>query len=468
MIVMWGIFSGSIYRLSVWGILIGCVWVSGCSSGVEEVEREGPPNIVFIMTDDMGKDWVGAYGSMHETPNIDRLAEDGALFNQVYSTPLCTPTRHQLLTGRYPFRTGWVDHHDVPQFKGEGYFDWERELTCVRLLREAGYSTAIGGKWQINDLGKQPDALDKHGFSAHCVWPGVEKGNEDSKQRYWDPYLQMNGERKIHEGAFGPEVINGFLCDFIRENREKPFLVYYPLMLPHAPYVLTPDNKGEAIDKKDKKALYAGMATYVDKLVGNIMEAVHMAGVDKHTYIVFTADNGSSVAGVMKGGGKYLMGKGRFIESGINVPLIVKGPYADCVKGEQSALIDFSDWFPTFLELAGVALPKDVRIDGQSFAGLLSGEEKDGKRDWIYSQLAEDRTLSTGEWKLYSDGRFYHIAQDFYEQKDLQESTEAEVVAARERLRVILASFPKDTTPPFAPFSWDAWDGNKPARVRGE
>jgi len=143
------------------------------------------PNIVFIMADDMGIDWVSAYGAQHPTPRIDALAKQGVRFENVWCNPICTPTRLTLLTGMYPFRTGWTDHHDVPRWGGKG-FDWDRFTCWARVLRDSGYITAIGGKWQVNDFRPYPDALYKHGFDEHCVWTGYETGNAPpSEERYW-------------------------------------------------------------------------------------------------------------------------------------------------------------------------------------------------------------------------------------------------------------------------------------------
>ena len=113
------------------------------------------PNLIFIMSDDMGVDWVSSYGSDHQTPHIDRLAKDGVRFTNVWCNPICTPTWLTLLTGMYPFRTGWTNHHDVPRWGGKG-FDWERFTCFARVVREAGYATAIGGKWQGKRLSRPP------------------------------------------------------------------------------------------------------------------------------------------------------------------------------------------------------------------------------------------------------------------------------------------------------------------------
>ena len=149
------------------------------------------------MVDDLGKDWISCYGADQiKTPRIDALAAGGMKFNSAWSMPQCTPTRVTLLTGQYPFRHGWTQHYDVPRWGGEG-LSWKKFTTFARILRDSGYATAIGGKWQINHLGKQPDALKHHGFDEHCVWTGVEAGRAETEQRYWDDHIMTNANLNL-------------------------------------------------------------------------------------------------------------------------------------------------------------------------------------------------------------------------------------------------------------------------------
>ena len=164
------------------------------------------PNIIFIMLDDLGKEWIGCYGADDiKTPHIDALAESGLTFNKAWSMPQCTPTRVTLLTGQYPWRTGWVNHWDVPR-GGVAYFDWEKHTTFATLMKSAGYKTAVAGKWQINDFRVEPEALKKHGFDDWCMWTGYEAQNTRSKNRYWDPYVHTRDGSKTWEGKFGPDI----------------------------------------------------------------------------------------------------------------------------------------------------------------------------------------------------------------------------------------------------------------------
>ncbi|HCO83443.1 MAG TPA: N-acetylgalactosamine 6-sulfate sulfatase, partial [Arenibacter sp.] len=149
------------------------VFLVGCGEAVKtkSAEDQGPPNILFILVDDLGKEWISSYGAEDiETPNIDALAKSGLKFNNVYSMPQCTPTRVTLLTGQYPFRHGWVNHWDVPRWGGGAHFDETENPTLVNEMKRAGYKTCIAGKWQIDDFRVEPDALEKVGFDEYCMW----------------------------------------------------------------------------------------------------------------------------------------------------------------------------------------------------------------------------------------------------------------------------------------------------------
>ena len=155
------------------------------STRIQDAKR---PNIIFIMVDDMGRDWISCYGAKHQTPNIDRLAKEGLRYETAWCNPICTPTRVTLLTGQYAFRHGWTHHYDVARKGGDG-LKWTRFTTFARVVRNAGYRTAIAGKWQINNLRRQPDALNQHGFDEHCVWPGAEQGFPETEERYFKGYI---------------------------------------------------------------------------------------------------------------------------------------------------------------------------------------------------------------------------------------------------------------------------------------
>ncbi len=436
-----------------WLLVITSLWTAGEPASAAAAEEASRPNFLIILVDDLGPEWLGCYGSEHKTPKIDQLAREGMRFTIAWATPLCTPTRHELLTGRYPFRTGWTTHHDAPRWGGQ-YFDWRREVTFARLLRSAGYATAIAGKWQVNDLRAQPDALKNHGFDEHCVWPGSEAGNPPSNERYFDPYIQENGRRGIRPGAFGPDDFTDYIIDFMRRHPEKPFIAYHAMVLTHTPFTKTPANLGGS---ERRGALFPGMVDYTDRLVGRMLAALDDLKIRERTVVIFLTDNGSAMGLKCRAGGTTVVGgKGGLKETGIHVPLIVSWP-GHVAGGTQSVqLVDGSDLFPTILELAGVLLPRDLILDGISFApALLNRPTAKPRREWIYSQLGGQRVVRDRQHKLWSDGRFYDLKSDPAEAQDLGQSAVPEIAAARRRLEQVLNSLPPDAKLPFA--------GSKPA-----
>ncbi len=223
--------------------------------GVSSTAFSQGPNIILIMADDVGWECFGSYGAEdYQTPNIDFLAENGIQFNNCYSTPICTPSRVKIMTGKYNFRN----------YTYFGYLSPE-EKTFGHLMQEAGYKTAIAGKWQLNGLyhnaeGSHDNARPYNaGFDEYCLWqlciPVVKKGN-NMTERFWSPPLERNGKimtiEDNHE-LYGPDIMSDFVCDFIKRNQDQPFFVYYPTVLVHDPFVPTPDNIGDAPRTQDSK-----------------------------------------------------------------------------------------------------------------------------------------------------------------------------------------------------------------------
>ncbi len=370
-------------------------------------EAARKPNIIFIMVDDMGRDWVSCYGAAHPTPHIDKLAKEGVRYETAWCTPICTPTRVTLLTGQYPFRHGWVQHYDVPRWGGAGLRP-DRFTTFARVLRDAGYATVIGGKWQINHLGKQRDILKQHGFDEHCVWPGVEEGRPETRERFWDGFLVTNGKRG--NVPYGPDAINQFLIDFMKRHKEKPFLLYYPMLLTHGPHTVTPFNREKA--PVGKPALYAGNVTYMDHQVGILVAAVADLGLKARPLLVFTGANGSASPGKLQGE-PYPKGKGRQADWGVHVPFVVRAPVLNKGGIVSRDLVDFTDLYPTFLELAGASAPEKVKLDGRSFVPSLRGSEDPfKKRSWIYSQIGKFRMIRDWTHIVDSKGAFHNLLKD--------------------------------------------------------
>lgn len=435
------------------------------------------PNILFIMVDDLGKDWIGYSGGENiNTPNIDKLAAGGMQLTKVWSMPQCTPTRVTLLTGQYPWRSGWVNHWDVPRW-GVGYFDWAHYTTIGHVMKSAGYKTAIAGKWQINDFRLEPKALEKHGFDDWCVWTGYETGNPPSAKRYWDPYIHTREGSKAYPGKFGPDLYCDFLIEFMKQHRRDPMMLYFPMALTHSPLVHTP-NKPKA---KTKKGRHIAMVEYTDHLVGRLTTAIADLGLSKDTIVIFTTDNGTSkrlrgsVAGQRPSGGKASKWEG-----GICQPFVVYAPGRVPAGTTRDTLVDFTDLLPTFAELGGGVLPKDHVVDGKSFAKVLLGQAKDGSRQWIMSlghgparmdKLGvigkvpyTPRVIRDKRYKVWVDAErritaLYDLDQDPLERANLLPTKHQELASVLEKMRRVVTATPEiDGRPRYGKRLAQPWD----------
>lgn len=451
-----------------------------CNSQLSQnTQATKPPNIVFILVDDLGREWVSAYGTKEiETPNVDALAATGTRFEHVYAMPQCTPTRLTLLTGQYPFRHGWVNHWDVPRWGGGAHFDDELYPSLGRAMKEAGYASCIAGKWQIDDFRIEPDALTKSGFDAYCMWTGYETGIPASAERYQDPYVFEGGISSTRAGAFGPDVFTEYICQFIQSHADQPFFVYYPMVITHTPFVNTPDEKAETPLDKHK-----AMVRYMDKLVGRIVQTIDDAGIREQTLIIWTTDNGTS--GQISGriGNQAVKGaKSETNEWGTAMPFITNWQGVQSNSRISDALIDFTDILPTFLDLAGSAPDTSWSLDGKSFAEVLRKPGADGQREWIMSMgggnfakltdqgvenqyVYRDRVLRNKRYKLYIDthrqaSHFYDMTQDPFEQTDLIDSLHLpELTKNFEQLQAAAATFPEtDADPQYRPNPPQPWD----------
>lgn len=445
------------------------------------------PNIIYILVDDLGKEWVSCYGAEDiETPNIDALAASGMQFHNFYCMPQCTPTRLTLLTGQYPFEHGWVNHWDVPRWGGGAHYDETIYPSLGREMKKAGYQTAIAGKWQIDDFRVEPDAMTKSGFDEYCMWTGYETGVPASAERYQNPYIFTKEGSKTYQNQFGPKVFQDFVIDYIQQPKTAPFFIYYPLVLPHTPFVDTPDEIAE-----DNLGKHKAMVRYVDKITGNIVNAIDAAGIKENTLIIWTTDNGStrSITGTMNGqkvgGGKMLP-----LEAGINVPFIASWPKYIPFKSQSNALVDLTDIFPTFLDLGEVPKKNWAKrasnpiFDGQSFKAVLQGTTKKSSRDWILSMgggnhakltdlgvenqyVFRDRMLRNDRYKLYVNAsreaaEFYDLQNDPFEKNNLIWEGKALTPTenqAFDQLSAIIAHFPeRDADPKYNPNPPHKWD----------
>jgi arylsulfatase A len=424
------------------------------------------------MADDLGREGLSCYGSLsYKTPNLDALAAGGIRFANAYSTPLCSPSRAAIMTGRYGFRTGWN------QLIGRGgedaleFFDPDKEKTFGHVLKSAGYVTGITGKWQLADFAERPNHMAECGFDEYCMWTWQHGGKRTS--RYWDPSVWQDGKvRDDTKGRYGPDVFAEWADGFITRNKDKPFFLYYPMVLTHGPFEATPDSKKEGAappakgarrgaergagrkarkkgsvedgESDGRAAEFPAMVAYMDKNVGRVVETVRRLGLEENTLILFTADNGSPKEVVTRiatptGERKLRGGKGQMSDLGSHVAFIAswKGTTPNGKVSDQ--LVDFTDVLPTLAELGGATPPNDVTIDGHSFAATLRGRSGP-EREWVFTQLGIRKWVRDKRWKLLGTGELYDLQNDPWEEKPIS-LTEAsdDAAAARERLTTVLA-----------------------------
>jgi arylsulfatase A-like enzyme len=357
--------------------------------------------------------------------------------------------------------------------------------SIASALRHAGYATCIAGKWQIDDFRVEPDALTKAGFDAFCMWTGYETGVPASAERYQDPYIFSKDGSRTYPGKFGPDVFRDFVVDFIRSQVEKPFFVFYPMVLTHTPFVNTPDRTAE-----DDLGKHIAMVEYTDKITGEIVAVLDELGLREETLIIWTTDNGTTgrITGSLKGT-PVKGGKGRTLESGVCVPFIANWTGRVPEAKRSKALIDFTDLYPTLLDLAGVSVESRVRvgdsqqeIDGRSFAHVINGVEEKSQREWIMSmgggnhaRLTDngvenqfrfrDRVLRNERFKLYVDAkrqavRFYDLQKDPFETDNLIDRIDTEQLRDQvDQLMQVVSNFPvRDNDPRYQPNPTQSWD----------
>ena len=413
------------------------------------------PNIIVILCDDMGKECIGAYGSTYNTPHIDSLAATGLKFNYGFSQPLCTPSRVELMTGKY-------NNKNYVEF---GYLD-PYQTTFAHLVKQAGYVTAIAGKWQLG----ANNMLPKHfGFDNYCLWQ--LSYSRDQGERYAKPLIERDGVMlTTTEDDYGPDIFVNYILKFIEDNKDKKFMAYFPMALVHNPFLTTPDaaswKNGPEARHRDDTSNFRDMVAYSDKNVGQIISKLKELNLYDNTIIIFTGDNGTgrAIATPMKDGTTIKGGKGLTVDRGDRVPLIVNWGSNRYKVHQTNDLIDFSDFLPTIAEAAGVKVPDSLNIDGHSFLAQIKGE-KGIPRDWVFTHYNPIHSPEIDKYaaeyfrdhryKLYQDGRFYDLETDPDEKQSIPENTGT--TAAEKARKIFQLQFAKLP-------AWKPGDPGKPKR----
>jgi arylsulfatase A-like enzyme len=410
------------------------------------------PNIVHIVADDLGWKDVGFNGATDiKTPNIDGLAAGGAKFTQFYVQPMCTPTRAALLTGRYPFRYG-LQTIVIPGPAGYGLDT--SEFLMPQCLKDAGYQTAIIGKWHL-------------GHADTKYWP---------KQRGFDyQYGAMIGEldyfthsdagvldwfrnnKPVREKGYTTQLIGTDAVKYInRQSADKPFYLYLTFNAPHTPYQAPKEyvDRYQNIEDPTRRT-YAGMVTCLDDEIGRVIAALDKQGLRDNTLIIFHSDNGGTKNAMFAGqmadlsktkipcdNGPYRDGKGSLFEGGTRVAACANWPgkiKAQTVDG----IIHAVDLYPTLAALAGASTAKCKPLDGVNVWDTIAAGKPSPRSEVIYNVEPFRGAVRQGDWKLIwrtlipTSVDLYNLAEDPYEKNNLATAHPDKVVAMQERLNAL-------------------------------
>lgn len=385
-----------------------------------------PPNILFILADDVGIGDVHAYsGLQYPMPRLDALAKGGAQFDFCYADPLGGPTRYQLLTGRYPFRTGMTSDSAGASLHPH------KSTTLPGLLKSAGYVTAAVGKW--DPLPLQPSDF---GFDEYLRFhgSGVYYG-----QNAADHYTVNGQDKPLAKTDYLPDIMHDWLTDFITRHQGQPWYVHYAMSHLAAPLQPTPDSA------KGSTTLYADNLAYMDKLVGKAVDALGKLNLRQQTMVLFTGSNGS-IGQPMIGQRAIFGNKGTLTEGGSRVPLLVDWPGTTPGGQTRRDLVDFTDFYTTLGAAAGATLPGNGHLDGRNYLPLLQGQAA-ASRLWIYVEAEGQRYVRDARYKLTSGGQLYDLENGPFVEKLIPPGTGGELVALQ-RLglyRVMRALLPKGT-----------------------
>jgi len=416
--------------------LIACALLA--ANAILAAPAPARPNVVFIMADDLGYGDLGCYGAPDiRTPNIDRLAAQGVRLTDYYANaPVCTPTRCAFMTGRYQQRIGGMEWAIYPGITTTGLPG--AETTLAEMLRDAGYATAMSGKWHLGYKPEhQPNA---QGFDRFF---GLLSGNHDyfhhrERMGMADLYLD---EKPIEMRGYSTELITRHALDFLRQIEARPFFLYVAYNAPHFPYQ-TPDDA----DAPDGYLLPASRERYVkmvealDAGVGQLLAALDREPLRANTLVIFTSDNGGDIHARNLPLAKT---KGTLWEGGIRVPCLARLPGRIAAGSVSSQVAITMDWSATLLQLAGAKPPRDRPLDGIDLLPLLTGQTPPVERTLFWRRVDQreiktHRAVRSGNWKYIDEpggARYlYDLARDIGESRDLAAEQPARVEELKTKL----------------------------------
>jgi arylsulfatase I/J len=355
------------------------------------------PNVIYILADDLGRNDCGFMGGTEiMTPHIDRLVRRGVILDAFYVQPVCSPTRAALLTGRYPMRHGlqvgvvrpWAQY-GLPL----------EEHTLAGRLHDAGYATAIVGKWHLGHF--RPEYLPtRRGFDHQY---GHYNGAIDYFTHMRDGGFDWHQDDKVNRDlGYSTQLLGEAAVRFVADNAgKKPFFLYVPFNAVHAPLQAPREFLQQYADLMRPRRQYAAMVTAMDDAVGKIVEAVERAGVRQNTLIIFSSDNGGPRPGVVTDNGKYRAGKGTLYEGGVRVAAFATWDGHIPGSSKTSEPMHIVDWYPTLVKLCGASADESqLPLDGRDIWPTLT-EGKPTPHDAILLNTTPNvGAIRMGQWKL--------------------------------------------------------------------
>ena len=423
---------------------------------VSSVMAADRPNVVFILIDDLSHYGVTAYGVNkigsvdgyfddveYSTPRMDSLAEDGLRCDYAYAYPLCEPTRIALMSGMNNVR----NYH---QPKAQHASD----ITFGDVFQRAGYETCIVGKWKQTRGTKKIRANEyifEFGWDEFCCFDVFTEG-----LRMLDPVIVENGKPLDTNGIdpetgrryFGPDIFNRYALDFIDRNSDKPFFLYYSMVLVHDEHTPTPDTRPKSVFDEhdvtkpteygssmlgDDRRFMPDMIAYTDKMIGKVLDKLKAEGIADNTLVVVMGDNGTKEAfyHILPDGTKFYGDKGSNKEGGLHVPLLLRAPQRIPAKSTYAGLVNVTDIYPTLLDAAGIDIPNPDNIDGISFWPQATGKSDVEHRDVIYTWYNANNSTTNLQYQyeyafnkkfkryapnsMYPEGRFFDLRTDLFE-----------------------------------------------------
>lgn len=373
--------------------------------GSDTGKKDEKPNVIILFADDMGYGDLGCFGHPTiPTPNLDQMAREGVKLTQFYvASPVCSPSRAALLTGRYPVRTGMYGSRKHVIFcESKGGIPTS-EVTIAEALKEAGYTTACIGKWHV---GHEREYLPlAQGFD---YFYGIPYSNDMSPaNNTWEgvqhcPPLPLMKNNTIIEGEPNQDSLTikytREALNFISQQGNDPFFLYLPYTFPH-----TPLHVSERFENTSLRGLYGDVVSELDWSVGEILDYLETQNLDENTFVFFTSDNGPWLMREQHGGSAGLLteGKGTTWEGGVRVPAIAWWPGKIPAGKISASILNSMDLYTTTLTLAGAKVPDDRIVDGSDIMPVLTGESENLNGVFFYYSSDDLFAVRKGPWKMH-------------------------------------------------------------------